>query len=172
VVEWIGDLEHFSALREVWVKLEGVPPKWCDWKVFAQMASRIGLMLEVYWSSLFKSFHEHVRLKIACRCLEKIPIERLFELEKKLYLVNISVEGLEAMDHGGASGSGGGDDKGDGDDSSDENFDGLDDIPDQMETENKAVQTPKADLPSRAQQPRTDGKHKIIRQTAEVEIMM
>jgi hypothetical protein len=68
---------------------------WYDWRVFAQMASGIGLLLEVDWSSLFKSFYEQVRLKIACRDPNKIPIERLFELEKKLYLISISVEGLE-----------------------------------------------------------------------------
>jgi hypothetical protein len=95
VMEWIGELDHFSELRETWIQLEGIPPMWYDWRVFAQMASGIGLLLEVDWSSLFKSFYEQVRLKIACRDPDKIPIERLFELEKKLYLISISVEGLE-----------------------------------------------------------------------------
>jgi hypothetical protein len=72
VMEWIGELEHFSELREVWMQLEGIPPRWCDWRMFAHMASSIGLLLEVDWSSLFKSFYGQVRLKIACRDLEKI----------------------------------------------------------------------------------------------------
>jgi hypothetical protein len=26
VVEWVGDLDHFSELKEVWIRLEGTPP--------------------------------------------------------------------------------------------------------------------------------------------------
>jgi hypothetical protein len=35
VIEWIGDLDHFISLLEVWIQVEGIPPKWCDWKIFA-----------------------------------------------------------------------------------------------------------------------------------------
>jgi hypothetical protein len=82
---------------KTWIQLEGIPPKWCDWRGFAQMASGIGLMLEVDWSSLFKSFYEHVRIKVACRDSLKIPKERLFELDKKLYLISITMEGVERV---------------------------------------------------------------------------
>jgi hypothetical protein len=67
VMEWIGDLDHFSELTETWVQFEGIPPKWCDWTVFAQMASSFGLLMDVDWASLFKSFYEKVRVRIACR---------------------------------------------------------------------------------------------------------
>jgi hypothetical protein len=46
VVE-IRELEHFSELSEVWIQLEGIPLKWCDWKAFAQMSTGFWLMLEV-----------------------------------------------------------------------------------------------------------------------------
>jgi hypothetical protein len=92
-MEWIGDLDHFGSLTKVWVQFEGTPPKWCDWSLFAQMASSFCLLRDVDWSSLFKSFYEKVRVKIACRQPSKIPMERLFELERRLYLVSIKVEG-------------------------------------------------------------------------------
>jgi hypothetical protein len=38
-----------------------------------------------------------IRIKIACRNPSKIPPERLFEMDKKLYLMNILVEGFEQM---------------------------------------------------------------------------
>jgi hypothetical protein len=47
VIEWIGDLDHFSSLTEVCIQVEGIPPKWCDWKVFSQLTSGLGLLLEV-----------------------------------------------------------------------------------------------------------------------------
>jgi hypothetical protein len=34
VKEWIGDLNHFSELSEVWIQLDEIPPNWCDWKIF------------------------------------------------------------------------------------------------------------------------------------------
>jgi hypothetical protein len=39
--------------------------------------------MDVDWTSLFKSFYEKVRVKIACRNPSKIPRERLFEMAKK-----------------------------------------------------------------------------------------
>lgn len=52
------------------------------------------MMVEVDWSSLFKSFYEMVRVKIACRNPCKLPKERLYEISKHLYLVTFNVEGF------------------------------------------------------------------------------
>jgi hypothetical protein len=61
----------------------------------------------------------------------------LFELEKKLYLISIRVEGLERS---GQSKSNNDDDDGKGDDeedNSDDNYDGLEYDQDQMEIDKK-----------------------------------
>jgi hypothetical protein len=47
VKEWIGDLDYFSELSKVWIQLDGIPPKWCDWRVFAEMSSGFGLLSDV-----------------------------------------------------------------------------------------------------------------------------
>jgi hypothetical protein len=44
-----------------------------------------------------------VRVKMVCKNLAKVPKERLFELEKKLYLVTITVEGYEQSVEGAKS---------------------------------------------------------------------
>jgi hypothetical protein len=57
------------------------------------MAFSFGLLLDVDWSSLFKSFYEKIRIKVAYRNPRKIPVN--FEMDKKLYLITIMVEGFE-----------------------------------------------------------------------------
>jgi hypothetical protein len=71
VVEWVGEHDHFNELNEIWIQMECTPPKWCDCKIFAHDASSFGMLLDVDWSSLFKSFYEKVRVKIAYRTLRK-----------------------------------------------------------------------------------------------------
>jgi hypothetical protein len=134
VKEWIGDLDHFSEFSEVWIQFDGIPPKWCDWKVFAQMASGFGLLMEVDWSSLFKSFYERVRLKVACRSPSKIPSERLFEMDKKLYMVSIVVEGHQISGPAGPSINPDDDDQDD-EAKDDDEYDDLDDNQDSMDTD-------------------------------------
>lgn len=118
VLEWIGDMQPYGVLQDVWVQMKGIPPRWCHWKVFAQIASGFGLMTDVDWATLFKSFYETVRIRIACKDPGKIPLERLYEMNKDLYLVSFTVEGVEPGEKGAS------DDKGDdGDDEDDDNPD-------------------------------------------------
>jgi hypothetical protein len=99
---WTRDVEPYDTLDEVWVQIRGIPPKWSDWKTFNQIASSLGKMVEVDWNSLFSSFFSMVRVKLACKDATKIPSKRLFETQKKMYLVQFKVEKPKAYgDEGG-----------------------------------------------------------------------
>jgi hypothetical protein len=105
--------------------------------VIGRCLLRLPLLLDVDWSSLFKSFYKKVRLKVVVRDPKKIPHERLFELDKKLYMISISVEGLdEVADEKSGDDSDDLDDKG-----GEDNFDDIDDLDDtteNMDTDGKS----------------------------------
>uniref|UniRef100_A0A453D998 Uncharacterized protein n=2 Tax=Aegilops tauschii subsp. strangulata TaxID=200361 RepID=A0A453D998_AEGTS len=98
ICEWEGMLDEFGVLTEAWVQIEGIPPKWCASKVFAQITASFGILVDVDWNGIFKSFCETIRVKVACRDPRKIPFERLVEMKKKLYLLFFTVEGFEKID--------------------------------------------------------------------------
>jgi hypothetical protein len=91
------------------------------------MVSGLGLMLEVDWTSIFKSFYATVRMKVACRSPAKIIAERLYEMDKKLYMVSNTVEGLEPTNRDTIGDDEGGDDNERDDDFNADDCDDLDD---------------------------------------------
>jgi hypothetical protein len=104
---WNGDIDPYDSLEEAWVQISGVPPKWCNWKTFIQIASSLGKMIEIDCNSLFTSFFGMVRIKVECKDISKIPKKRLFEMKKKLYLIQFKVERVE--NHKGGADEDGGD---------------------------------------------------------------
>jgi hypothetical protein len=137
VKTWQGDLDPYADLEGVWLQVQGLPPKWCWGEIIDQLASSYGLLEDVDWHKLFSFFYEIVRMKIKCRDVTKIPRERLFCVDKKLYKITTVVE----MIVDGKSEKGAGEDAKMDDRKDDEkdNFDEANDLDDEDEQDrNKA----------------------------------
>lgn len=64
-----GEEEPFANLNEVWINVEGLPTKWCTWKIVYQVASSLGVLINIDWHTIFRSFYRIVRIKSLCeRC--------------------------------------------------------------------------------------------------------
>jgi hypothetical protein len=46
---WKGELEPFADLEDVWIQINGIPLKWCEWSVLDQFASGYCLLEDVDW---------------------------------------------------------------------------------------------------------------------------
>lgn len=92
ILPWDGDLTDMGELTEVWVQIEGIPPKRCTWKVITQISKSFGLLLDVDWNEIFKSMYKTVRVKLAVRNPAKIPSERMVVIRKKFYLLKLTME--------------------------------------------------------------------------------
>jgi hypothetical protein len=109
---WNGEIEPVGSLTDVWVLIQGIPPKWVEWKTMCQVASGLGRLIEVDWQTLFNSFFSTVRVKVQCKDPTKIPKERMYVFNNKIHLIVFTPEGYEQLD----TISDGGSDKGDEDD--------------------------------------------------------
>lgn len=92
---WNGNIEPISRLKETWVQVRGIPPRWCDWVTLRQVASALGKLVEVDWQSLFGSFFAMIRIKIKCREPSKVPKKRVMEMGDGIYLIKFKTEDVE-----------------------------------------------------------------------------
>ncbi|XP_051213052.2 uncharacterized protein [Lolium perenne] len=92
IIGWEGDIPDVGELKTCWVQIRGIPPKWVSWEVIAQIAKTLGLLLDVDWGTIFKSFYEVVRVQLAVKDIHKIPEERIYVMKKKFYWVIFEVE--------------------------------------------------------------------------------
>jgi hypothetical protein len=111
---WNGDVEPVGSLIEVWVQIKGIPPKWVDWNTVREVASSLGLMIEMDWHSVFNNFFSSVRVKILCKDPTRIPKERLYMFKAGVYRISFEAEGYAQAgnstdgDFGGSRGTRGG----------------------------------------------------------------
>jgi hypothetical protein len=92
---WNGNIEPISSLKEVWIQVRGIPPRWCDWSTLRQVASAIGKLVEIDWHSLFGSYFAMIRIKVKCREPSKVPKKRVMEMGDNIYLIKFTTEGVD-----------------------------------------------------------------------------
>jgi hypothetical protein len=83
----------------VWVKIIGIPDKWLTWKTICQISTTLGVLVNIDWQGIFRSFYKEVRVKVSIRDKSKIPFNKLFEMEQCFFLIDFFVENEgEAID--------------------------------------------------------------------------
>ncbi|XP_040260304.1 uncharacterized protein [Aegilops tauschii subsp. strangulata] len=91
-MKWGGEMPEYDSLTETWIVMEGLPPKWISWSVIAQVASILGVLVNIDWHMIFTSFYEKVRIQVAVRDPSKIPTDRVVEIQHELYLLRFAVK--------------------------------------------------------------------------------
>jgi hypothetical protein len=46
-MDWNGDIPAYSKMEEIWVKVEGIPPKYLSWRVMMRVATALGIPIDV-----------------------------------------------------------------------------------------------------------------------------
>ncbi|KAM0857884.1 hypothetical protein ACQ4PT_048197 [Festuca glaucescens] len=91
-INWEGEAEPFEEFQEVWVKIVGIPAKWLTWKTICQVATALGVLINVGWHGIFRNFYKEVRVKVSVRDVTKIPANKLFEMEQCFFPIDFFVE--------------------------------------------------------------------------------
>jgi hypothetical protein len=89
---WEGEPETFEEFQEIWVKIIGIPTKWLTWKTICQISTTLGVLVNIDWQGIFRSFYKEVRVKVSVRDKSKIPSNKLFEMEQCFFLIDFFVE--------------------------------------------------------------------------------
>lgn len=70
---WKGEELEYDYLHEIWIKVQGAPPKWYTGKVMALITFMLGMIVSVDWKRVFRIFYENLRVQDAVRDHTKIP---------------------------------------------------------------------------------------------------
>ncbi|KAE8821093.1 hypothetical protein D1007_00944 [Hordeum vulgare] len=89
---WKSNIETEDVLEEICIKIKKLNPKWREWSMLDQITSTLGVLVDVDWQDNFKNLYESIRVKISCKDHSRIPEERLFGIDGKIYKLLIVVE--------------------------------------------------------------------------------
>ncbi|KAM0922371.1 hypothetical protein ACQ4PT_006289 [Festuca glaucescens] len=90
---WSGVMDYYADLEEVWLQIRGLNQEWCKWPTLMQFVTAFGIMVDVDWYGMFKTFYEILRVKIKCRDHNRIPASIIFEVQGVLFQIRFAVEG-------------------------------------------------------------------------------
>jgi hypothetical protein len=103
-MDWNGDIPAYSEMEEVWIRVEGVPPKYLSWRVMMRIATALGIPIDVDWHEIFRSFYKVLRIKVDVRDITKIPVDRLMEFGGRNFMLTLAVVQDPVVDGGNEDG--------------------------------------------------------------------
>jgi hypothetical protein len=55
---WEGEAEPFEEFQEIWVKIIAIPAKWLTWKTICKVSTTLGVLVNIDWQGIFRSFYK------------------------------------------------------------------------------------------------------------------